>query len=939
MINALNRVSRGCRSHPLLVIAAWIVIAVMGNLFVPHISSVVRQHAIPILPADSPSALALQNMGQAFADSTSSNLTYVVLERDAELGAPDRDFYVRFLDRLAADPGHVDSAIDLWTDPITRPASESEDGRAAYVLLRLQGQLGTTAAANSVAAVRNTVADLGPPPGLTVYVTGPGPTVADELTSVGNEAIVNTAATAVVIALLLYAMYRSAITVLIPLVPVVIALAVARPTVALLGEHEIIALSLFSENLLASITLGAVTNYGIFLVGRYHEFRRSGLPPDQSLDQAYRSIAPVVAASALTVALALASLNFAQVGLLRSAGLPCAISLLVGLLAALTVTPALIALAARRGLAEPRALPTRRRWRRVGVGVARWPGPVLATAVGVLIILALPVLASHVSFNEAKAQPSTTESNRGYAAMDRHFPPNRILPEIVSIKAGEDLRTPSGLIAIEHVTRKLLEIPDVRLVQSGSRPAGAILPDSQITTQIGQIADRLSRSADDVSARVGSADDALAELADMDAALGRLADGLARGEAGLSDVARVTADLADGLGEAQAYLAATSEYLGPLRDYASSTPGCADAALCAGVTTLLKPFDAAVARTARLTSGVNRLQAGSRAGGESIAAARGVVADVRNSVHDAEASISEVSAAVRSLQPQLDELIDYATGLSESFQGASEGGFYLPEQALRDPRFGRVLELLFSADGRATRILVVSAGEVFGTDGARLSNEVEAVAAQATKEGLLRNATIEVAGVGSVVRDLETAMWHDFAILAAVALTLVLLIVTLLLRSPVAGLAVVMTVAMSYVSAIAVSALFWRMAFGYDLHWSVPAISFIALVAVGSDYNLLLCSRLKEESVAGLRTGMIRTFQGTGTIVTSAGLIFALTMFALVRSGIVSIAQIGTTIGIGLLIDTFLVRSFVVPAIAGLLGRWFWWPFRLRDAKTGLRLT
>ena len=71
--------------------------------------------------------------------------------------------------------------------------------------------------------------------------------------------------------------------------------------------------------------------------------------------------------------------------------------------------------------------------------------------------------------------------------MDRHFPPNRTLPEIVSIKADLDLRTPSGLIAIEHVTRKLLEIPAVRLVQSASRPAGSILPESQITTQIGQI--------------------------------------------------------------------------------------------------------------------------------------------------------------------------------------------------------------------------------------------------------------------------------------------------------------------------------------------------------------------------------------------------------------------------------------------------------------------
>jgi putative drug exporter of the RND superfamily len=936
LISAFNRVSRGCRTHPVLVIGVWIAIALIGNLFVPHISSVILRHAIPILPADSPSAVALQNMGREFADSTSSNLTYVVLERDSELGGADRDFYVRFLDRLAADHEHVDSAIDLWTDPITRPASESEDGRVAYVLLRLQGQLGTTAAANSVAAVRAAVADLGPPPGLTVYVTGPGPTVADELSSVGNEALVNTAVTGAVISLLLYVMYRSLVTVLIPLIPVVVALAVARPTVAFLGEREIIALSLFSENLLAAITLGAVTNYGIFLVGRYHEFRRAGLPPDQSLDQAYRSIAPVVAASALTVALALASLNLAEVGLLRSAGLPCAISLLVGLVAALTVTPALIALAARRGMAEPRVQSERGRWRRVGVAVARWPGPVLSTAVGVLIILALPVVFTHISFNEAKAQPSTTESNLGYAAMDRHFPPNRILPEIVAITAGTDLRTPAGLIAIENVTRKLLEIREVRLVQSGSRPAGAILPESQITTQIGQIANRLSHSADDVSTRLGSADDALAKLAEMDAALSRLDGGLARGESGLADVNRVTAGLADGLGKVEAYLMATSDYLAPLRNYTRPAPECAGAALCAGVTKLVEPVDAAMAGTARLTGGVNRLQAGSRSGIDSIAAARGVVANVRASVRDAEASIGEVSSAVRTLEPQMDELIDYARGLSESFNGASEGGFYLPEQALGDPRFGRVLELLFSADGRSTRLLVVSAGEVFGSDGAQLSREVQAVAAQATKDGLLRGATIEVAGVGSVVRDLETAMWRDFAILAVVALTLVLLIVTLLLRSPVAGLTVVMTVAASYVSAIAVSALFWRTVFGYDLHWSVPPISFIALVAVGADYNLLLSSRLKEECVAGIRTGMIRTFQGTGTIVTSAGLIFALTMFALVRSGIVSIAQIGTTIGIGLLIDTFLVRSFVVPTIAGLLGRWFWWPFRLRDAKTGL---
>lgn len=936
MTNYVDRASRICRLHPFLVLAVWIALALLGNLLVPHIGWVVRQQAIPILPSDSPSAVALQNMGRDFADSASNNLTYVVLERDTELGEYDRDFYDRFLDRLDVDTTHVDSVVDLWSDPISRSASQSEDGCAMYVLLRLRGQLGTTEAAESVAAVRDSVADVGPPAGLGVFVSGPGPTVADELTSVGNEAIVNTAATALVIALLLVVMYRSVVTSLIPLIPVAVALAVARPAVAFLGDRQIIELSLFSENLLASITLGAVANYGIFLIGRYQEFRRAGVAADEALDKAYRSVAPVVAASALTVALALASLDFAQVGLLRSAGLPCAISLLIGLMSALTVAPALLALAARRGLAEPRATAERRRWRRLGVGVARWPGPVMIAAAGALLILALPALATRISFNEARAQPPTTESNLGYAAMDRHFPANRILPEIVSIKADMDLRTPSGMIAIETVTRKILEIADVRLVQSASRPAGSILPESQITTQVGQIADQLSASADDLSNRLADSDDALADLAEIDAALGRLEDGLTQGETRMADVSDVAADISQWLDGPEAYTTAMTGYLQPLRQYTRSTSDCAQTALCAVVEKLLMPVDIAAATTTKLNERVDRLEAGLRDAGNSISAATVVVADVRQALRKTEASISEASAALRSLKPQLDEFIDYARGLSDSFKGSAEGGFYLPEHALTDPRFDRVRELLFAADGRATRILVVSDGEVFGADGAQLSQELESVAVQATKDGVLRDATVQVAGVGSVVRDLEGSVWHDFTNLAVVALVLVLLVVTVLLRSPVAGLAVVVTVAVSYLSAIAVSALFWRTVFGYDLHWSVPPISFIALVAVGADYNLLFSSRLKEESVVGIRTGLIRTFHGTGSVVTAAGLIFALTMFALIRSEIISVAQMGTTIGFGLLIDTFIVRTFVVPSIAGLTGRWFWWPFRLRDARTGI---
>jgi len=95
---------------------------------------------------------------------------------------------------------------------------------------------------------------------------------------------------------------------------------------------------------------------------------------------------------------------------------------------------------------------------------------------------------------------------------------------------------------------------------------------------------------------------------------------------------------------------------------------------------------------------------------------------------------------------------------------------------------------------------------------------------------------------------------------------------------------------------------------------------------VGSDYNLLLVSRLKEEIPAGLNTGIIRSMGATGRVVTAAGLVFAFTMMSMIVSDLVAVGQLGTTIGVGLLVDTLLVRSFMTPSIAAVLGRWFWWP-------------
>jgi RND superfamily putative drug exporter len=134
------------------------------------------------------------------------------------------------------------------------------------------------------------------------------------------------------------------------------------------------------------------------------------------------------------------------------------------------------------------------------------------------------------------------------------------------------------------------------------------------------------------------------------------------------------------------------------------------------------------------------------------------------------------------------------------------------------------------------------------------------------------------------------------------------------------------------------SVLCWQYLLGIPLHWLVLAMSVTVLLAVGSDYNLLLVS-LREEVHAGLNTGIIRSMGGTGKVVTNAGLVFAFTMASMVVGDLRVIAQVGTTIGLGLLFDTLIVRAFMTPAIVALLGRWFWWPMRVRTrpASTLLR--
>jgi hypothetical protein len=125
---------------------------------------------------------------------------------------------------------------------------------------------------------------------------------------------------------------------------------------------------------------------------------------------------------------------------------------------------------------------------------------------------------------------------------------------------------------------------------------------------------------------------------------------------------------------------------------------------------------------------------------------------------------------------------------------------------------------------------------------------------------------------------------------------------------------------------VGVGVVFFQFVLHQAIYWNVQATAFIMLVAVGADYNLLLITRIREESGSGTRTGIIRAVRSTGGVITSAGTIFAASMFGLLFGTLSTMVQTGFIIGVGLLIDTFVVRTITVPALAALIGPANWWP-------------
>ncbi|MET0452558.1 MAG: RND family transporter [Mycobacterium sp.] len=260
-------------------------------------------------------------------------------------------------------------------------------------------------------------------------------------------------------------------------------------------------------------------------------------------------------------------------------------------------------------------------------------------------------------------------------------------------------------------------------------------------------------------------------------------------------------------------------------------------------------------------------------------------------------------------------------------------GFYIPPQLLASNDFRKAAAFFVSPDGHSVRYLLETKLGPFTTEAMDQVVSVVDTARGSQPNTALADASISMTGYPASLRDARDYYNHDIRFIIGLTIIVVLLILIALLRAIVAPLYLIASVIISYLAALGIGVVVFQFILGQELHWSVPGLTFIILVAMGADYNMLLISRIRDESPRGIRSGVIRTVGSTGGVITAAGLIFAASMFGLLFASISTIVQSGFVVGAGILLDTFLVRTVTVPAMAVLVGRANWWPSRWRPGS------
>ena len=941
---------------PWFMIAAWVAAAGVLAVAFPPLTKVVESKTLQPLP---PQAMAAtEQMAKDFGESA-QNAVVVVLTDNRGLQPGDEDVYRKLADALRGDSRDVTGVQDIVTTPALRPLMVSADNKAFYLVVMLRPAVGSPESTQAYQRVSEIAKHAAAGSALTAGVTGQAAMVADLSIVIERDMHLIEIATALLVLIILAVIYRRPVTVLVPLITIGVSVAAAQGVVSALAQLGL-GVSALTVVLMTAMIVGAGTDYAVFLISRYHEYLRSGTDSDQAVRKALSSIGKVIGASAATVVITFLGMIFTRLPAFTTVGPALAISIAIAFLAAITLLPAVLVLAGRRGWVTPRSGSAGRVWQRSAVNIVRRPKAHLVVSLSLLLALAACAAFLHPTYNDRLQLPSSAPSNLGFSAMEDHFSTSALLPQYIYLRSPHDLRTSQALADLDQMAQRVSQLPNIAAVRGITRPTGQPLDQTKLSFQAGAVGGKLEDASTQISDRTNDLD-ALTNGADqLAAALAQVRDQI-RGASGpinqltatLSQVRQRLAGAAGLLdnirglanGPASTFANGVTASAGTVLDGLINNPACNSDPACRsrvaqlvalrnngtlGATPELQSLQAAVQSLTTLLatagSGLRAAAGGSAGVPQQIAGLQAVADQLADGSHRLAEGVHALVDQTKQMGRGLTQAADVLLSMKRDAASNSMGGMYVPSQVLNSDDFKNAAKMFISPDGHSVRYLVETKFDPFSTAALDQVTSILDTARGAQPNTSLSDASISVLGPTAMYSAVRSYYNDDLRLIIIITLLVVLAILILLLRSIMAPLYLIASVAISYLSALGVGVLFFQFMLHQAISFNVPATAFIVLVAVGADYNLLLITRIREESGSGIRSGIIRAVGLTGGVITSAGVIFAASMFGLLFGSVSTMIQTGFIIGMGLLIDTFVVRTITVPAVAALIGRANWWP-------------
>ena len=932
-------------------VAVWIAAAVVFGTLGPSLSSVGSADETSFLPANAESLAARNVIKAAFPNDSAPSVGLIVFTRSGGLTDADRAA-IESLRGWFEGKGHPDAILRYVTaegSPSLASMLRSSDAVVELARVDLDSPSFLPRTNTAIDAMRAHLAAPGVlPAGLTAQVSGQAGIGRDYLGAIKEGTDRTTLVTILLVVVVLLLIYRAPLAAMVPLATIGCAFLVSRGLLGFLAQGGW-KLSSVLDSFIVVLVFGVGTDYTIFLVSRFREELGRNSYAD-AVRVTVSRMGAVIAASAATVIVGLTSMIAASFGMIQTIGPALALTIFITLLAGLSLTPSLLAIFGRRlfwpGHEQTRTVGSEEKgfWAAVARRITNRPGLVAGL---VLLLLAAPLLALpqlKQNFNVLEELPSGAESRLGFQSLSRHLAEGQLMPLNILIEVpGGKLAMPEALARIAQVEAKIAALSDVQSVSSVVDPKGEgkVSDVLKPAAQLGAMAEGFAKPpSTDLNVQLGDAslagvNSTVSYVGGLDKVYPRLAGtDLTAAEA---DLAILQKNLVDGRKQALA-----ANQLGTIADQlqaaatGSAVSTATDADVAAQLAQLKGYLDELGAAVPEITS--TDAYKAAQAAIPRIAATRdagaflALVSAIREmqtwfearptAFYFAPAAMSSTPEQLAARQASADARARLPGELGKLAAAFGPGDLYAPPD---------LVAAYESGSGDVARLYVTTVASPYDTKAFDTVRSLRTlVAAEAT--GFGPGATAYVGGPTAEFTDVQSTISSDFLRVAVITIVGILLVLILLLRALAAPAYLVLTVLLSFSASLSLSAFILQRVFGQSgLNYFIPLIIFVLLVALGSDYNIFLMSRVREESAnRPLRAGIRAASARTGTVITSAGLILAGTFGALVTSPLQLLFQVGVAVGLGVLVDTFIVRSLLVPAITAFIGELAWWPFHRR---------